>query len=264
MKLEDLKNKKLFLFDMDGTIYLGNMLFDGVNELLDTITKNNKKFIFITNNSSKSVKDYLVKLNNLGIVNIDESNFYTSTQATISKIKREFNNPLIYAQGTTSFITELKKNFEVTTKYNENANLILVGFDRELNFEKMENTCKMLNLNIPYFATNPDWVCPTEYGSVPDCGSMCFGYEKATGRMPEFIGKPQPTMILEVMGNTGFTKEEVVVIGDRLYTDIASGVNAGVDTICVLSGEVKKEEVEVSDIKPSLVLKDVSLMTKYI
>ena len=97
--------------------------------------------------------------------------------------------------------------------------------------------------NLPYYATNPDWVCPVEFGYIPDCGSMCQSYERATGKKPIFIGKPQPTMIYEVMKKFHAKPEETVVIGDRLYTDIASGNNAGVDTVCVLSGEVTLEEV---------------------
>ena len=108
--------------------------------------------------------------------------------------------------------------------------------------------------DIPYYATNPDWVCPVDFGYVPDCGSMCFGYEKATGRAPVYIGKPQPMMIECAMQKFGMTKEQTVVLGDRLYTDIAAGVNAGVDTVCVLSGEVTEKDIRESDIKPSYVL----------
>ena len=112
---------------------------------------------------------------------------------------------------------------------------------------------------LPYYATNPDWVCPVEFGYIPDCGSMCQSFELATGKKPIFLGKPQPTMIFEVMKKWGATKEETVVIGDRLYTDIASGNNAGVDTVCVLTGEVTEPDIRVSEgvEKPTFVLESV-------
>ncbi|MBQ8320690.1 MAG: HAD-IIA family hydrolase [Clostridia bacterium] len=239
-----LKNKKLFLFDMDGTIYLGNTLFDGVLELLDEIEKRGGRYVFITNNSSKSVADYVKKLNRLGIEKVTEENFFTSAQATAMLMKEKFPTGILYVQGTRSFVEELKgAGLNVTTEYAEDAAAIVVGYDTELNYEKMMTTCKMLKFDLPYYAANPDWVCPYEFGAAPDCGWMCRGYEMAMGKTPEFIGKPQPTMINVVRGKFGVEKEEVLVIGDRLYTDIASGNNAGVDTLCVLSGEVSAEEV---------------------
>ena len=241
-----LNDKKLYLFDMDGTIYLDNDLFDGVPELLEKITLNGGRYVFITNNASKSVVDYVSKLHRLGLTKVDESNFFTSVQASIELMKKRHANDLIYLQGTKSFVEEYKKTgLNITTEYNENAKVVLVGFDPEFTGEKIYTTCKMLTkLNVSYYATNPDWVCPVEFGYIPDCGSMCQGIERATGKKPEFIGKPKPTMINAVMEKFGYKKEQTVVVGDRLYTDIASGNNAGVDTICVLSGEVTLEEVK--------------------
>ena len=260
----ELLNKKLYLFDMDGTIYRENTLFDGVLDLLAQIKKAGGNFAFITNNPTKSVKDYIKKLNKLGILNINKSNFFTSAQASILVIKEKFGSKLIYAQGTKSFIKELKDNgVNLTTKYDEKIKAILVSFDTEITGEKMRTTSKVLSkLNVPYYATNPDWVCPVEFGSIPDCGSMCFGYEKATGRLPIYIGKPEPTMILEIMKKFGATKEETVVIGDRLYTDIASGNNAGVDTILVLSGEATLNDLTSSIVKPTYVLNSVKDLIK--
>ena len=118
----------------------------------------------------------------------------------------------------------------------------------------------LTKLNVPYYATNPDWVCPVDFGFIPDCGSMCFGIEKATGKMPIYIGKPQPTMINVVMEKFNCTKEETVVFGDRLYTDIASGYNAGVDTVLVLSGEATMDDYKKSEIKSTYVLNSVKDM----
>ena len=253
-----LSSKKLFLFDMDGTIYRENDLFDGVKELFKSIENNGGIYVFITNNSSKSVSDYVKKLENMGL-DVTEENFFTSTQASTRLFKKQFGDKLIYSQGTRSFIKELKDSgLNVTEVYDENAQAVLVGFDPELTGDKLRNTCKMLTKHdVPYYATNPDWVCPVDFGAVPDCGSMCFGIEKATGKMPIFIVKPQPTMINVVMEKFGCTKDQTVVFGDRIYTDIASGYNAGVDTVLVLSGEATMKDYENSEIKPTFVLNSV-------
>ena len=252
-------SKKLFLFDMDGTIYLDNDLFDGVKELLKKIESIGGKYVFITNNSSKSVEDYVKKLHALGLDFVDKENFFTSAQASTRMLKEKFGDGLIYAQGTRSFIKELKDSgLTITENYDESACVVIVGFDPELTGEKLKNTCKMLTkLNVPYFATNPDWVCPVDFGYIPDCGSMCFGIEKATGKKPIYIGKPEPAMIYSVMEKFGFDARQTIVFGDRIYTDIASGVNAGVDTVLVLSGEATMDDYNQSEVKPTFVLNHV-------
>ena len=252
-----LKNKKLWLFDMDGTIYLGNRLFGGTLDLLGNIAKNGGKYVFITNNSSKGIEDYLAKVSAMGI-SADKSNFYTSVDASASLLRERFGTELIYAQGTQSFIDNLRQEgLNITTEYDENAKCAIVGFDTDLTARKLTNTCKTLLKDIPYYATNPDWVCPTEFGYIPDCGSMCFGIEKATGKSPVFIGKPNSLMIDEVIKKFKVKKKDAVVIGDRIYTDIASGVNAGVDTVLVLSGETTISVCNESEIKPTFVIQNV-------
>lgn len=241
-----LTKKKLFLFDMDGTVYLDETLFDGVAELLEQIEKDGGRYVFITNNASKSVKDYVAKMHRLGLKQITEKHFFTSAQATLSLLKEKHPNAKIYTQATRSLVEEYRKEgIRVVTEYTEDADVVLVGFDPEFTGEKVYDTCKMLTKHdLPYYATNPDWVCPVGFGYIPDCGSMCQSIERATGKKPIFIGKPEPTMIFAVMEKFGVKKEDTVVVGDRLYTDIASGNNAGVDTICVLSGEVGLEDIE--------------------
>lgn len=256
-----LHSKKLFLFDMDGTIYLADTLFEGVPQLLKKIEEKGGRYVFITNNASKSVFDYVAKLHRLGLTNVTEEHFYTSAQATLQLLKEKHAKDVIYLQGTSSLVKEYKESgLHITTEYTENVGAIVVAFDTEITGEKMYTTSKMLTKhNVPYYATNPDWVCPVEFGYIPDCGSMCQGYERATGKKPMFIGKPQPTMIFSVMKKFGVAPEETVVLGDRLYTDIASGNNAGVDTVCVLSGEVTLEEVNVAQgiEKPTFLLNHV-------
>ena len=248
-----LRDKTLFLFDMDGTIYLGDNLFEGVKELLSLIRARGGRYVFITNNSSRSVDDYVAKLRRLGLSEVVAQDFFTSTQATLMLLQRTYGDKLLYVQGTRSFVRELAEGgLRVTEDFTDKASAIVVGYDTELTAAKMETSCRMLTLfDLPYYAANPDWVCPTEFGYVPDCGSMCRGYELATGKRPIFIGKPEPTMIEVVTERLKRHKDEVLVIGDRLYTDIASGRNAGVDTMCVLSGECTLDEVKAEEIPPS-------------
>lgn len=241
-----LLKKKLYLFDMDGTIYRENDLFDGVIALFAQIKNGGGRYAFITNNPCRSVKDYVKKLKKMGISDVTEENFFTSAQAAAMLLKENFGTQCIYAQGTKSFIKGLKESgLTVTEKYTDKASAVLVAFDPELTGQKLRTTCEILTKHdLPYYATNPDWVCPVDFGAIPDCGSMCVGIAYATGKRPIFIGKPEPIMILELMKKFGCTKEETVVFGDRLYTDIASGVNAGVDAVCVLTGEATLADIE--------------------
>lgn len=247
-----LREKKLWLFDMDGTIYEENRVFEGTRELLSEIKRNDGKYVFITNNSSKSVKDYIKKLTLLGI-EADEENFFTSTQASILYIKKNFPEALVYVEVTKSCIEELiDAGLNVIEEVNEEASVVLVGFDTELTSEKLRKTCEMLTKRVDYIATNPDLACPVSFGYIPDCGSICQMIENVTGRKPIYIGKPQPIMVEFVREKFGCPKEQVVVVGDRLYTDIATGKNAGVMSVCVLTGEATEEEIIKGEIKPSL------------
>lgn len=259
-----LKDKKLFLLDMDGTIYEGARLFECVNEFLAHIDSIGGQYVFITNNSSRSVKDYVIKLSNMGI-KVTEDNFFTSSQATALYLNEHFEGKKIHCMGTASMVEELKKlGVNVTTETDEDVACICVGYDTELTYKKLWNVSYLLQIkkDIPFIATNPDRGCPTEFGLVPDCFAICESIYYATGRRPLYIGKPDGFMIDYSVGRTSFTKEETVVIGDRLYTDIASGVNAGVDTICVLSGESTMEDVENSEIKPTYVREDIKEILK--
>ena len=132
-----------------------------------------------------------------------------------------------------------------------------MGFDTELTFQKLEDACILLGQGVDYVATNPDWVCPTWYGSVPDCGSVSEMLYNATKRRPLFIGKPKPEMALLAMEKTGFAPEETAIVGDRFYTDIACGVNAGITSIFVLSGEGTMEDVEKGETKPDYILENI-------
>lgn len=253
-----LKDVQLFLFDMDGTLYLGNRLFSFTKELLSAIKATGRRYMFMTNNSSKSVADYIKKLEKLGI-NAEREDFITSSQATAYYLKKYHKDAKLYVCGTVSLIKELEyEGFTVTDKLDE-VDCIVIGNDTELTFKKLEDMCKiLLSRDVPYIATNPDYVCPTEYGSVPDCGSFCDMIYNATKKRPVVIGKPEPLMPILAMDHTGITKEQTVVIGDRIYTDVKSGVNAGTISVLVLSGETTVDILNESDVKPDLVLDDCS------
>lgn len=255
----DLRNKKLFLLDMDGTIYEEDRLFEGTNAFLSQIKENGGKYIFITNNSSKSVSDYVKKIGNMGIKSSEED-FFTSAQATVLHIKQKYPNKKVFCMGTKSLINELTQSgIEVTEEVDPTAEIVLIGYDTELTYEKLRRTSEMLiKYDVIYLATNPDRACPTSFGFAPDCFAMCEMLFMATGKHPYYIGKPQPDMVNFVMQKYKCTKDETVIIGDRLYTDIATGINAGVTSVCVLSGEASLDDIVNGDVKPTYTLDSIT------
>ena len=255
MKLGD---KKFFLLDMDGTIYLDNDLFDGTLDFLSYVRGIGGKYLFVTNNSSKSTSAYVEKLRQIGIEACEED-FLTSTDATCLYLNNNYPGKKFYVSGTTSFASQLKESGVITTTEIEDDIFgIVMGNDTELTFKKLDDICRLLSeRELVYIATNPDWVCPTSYGYVPDCGSVAEMIKRATGKSPVFIGKPKPEMLLLSMEKFGYKKEETLMIGDRVYTDIASGYNAGVDTVLVLSGEGTAMDAEVSDTKPTYIMENI-------
>ncbi len=252
----NLKDKKLFLLDMDGTIYLENTLFEGTLAFLDYVRSIGGRYIFLTNNSSKGVEEYIKKLERLGIETTADD-FLTSTDATVSYLK-EKKYKKIYALGTESFVRQLKaEGLYIATEREDGIDCLCISNDTELTFRKLEDACILLGGEVDYIATNPDWVCPTSYGYVPDCGSFADMLFNATKRRPKFIGKPEPDMAYSAMERTGFSRGETVLVGDRLYTDIACGVNAGISTVFVLSGEGTLEDVEKSDVRPEYIFENI-------
>ncbi len=254
-----IQKTKLFLFDQDGTLYLGSKLYAFTIPMLEKIKSTGRRYMFMTNNSSKSVADYIKKLSKMGITATRED-FITSSQATAYYLRKHLPNKTLYVCGTKSLIAELEgQGFRTTTNLDE-VECVVMGFDTELTFRKLEDVSKLLltRPELPYIATNPDLVCPTEYGSVPDCGSVCDMIYNATKRRPVVIGKPSALMPELAMEYTGYSKEETAVVGDRIYTDVKSGLNAGITGILVLSGETTLEILKASADKPHLVLQDCS------
>lgn len=254
-----IKKKKLFLFDMDGTIYHENCLFPSVTELTNLMIKTHKKYAFITNNSSKSVSDYVIKLSNMGI-QVNRDNFVTSTMIAAEYINDNYQNKIVFCVGTKSFVSELKSyGVKTSTSLIDNPEVVLVGYDTELTYAKLWDASLLLkNSNIPFLATNVDLRCPVSFGFVPDCGSICEVLSNTSNRLPTYLGKPSRSMVDIAMKRFGINVDETIVIGDRLYTDIACGINAGVSTAVVLTGETKISDVDKSDYRPDYVFESVS------
>lgn len=258
MNVEELVcSVKLYLFDMDGTLYLGDRLYPFTRELLSAIRSTGGKYLFMTNNSSKSVSDYIRKLASMGI-SADREDFITSSQATAYYLQKHHSGKTIYVCGTQSLKQELcEQGFTVSDDISK-TQCIVMGFDTELTFQKLHDVSYLLltQPELPYIATNPDLVCPTEFGSVPDCGSVCGMIYNATGKRPVVIGKPLPLMPELAMERLGISKENTCVVGDRIYTDVQSGLNAGITGVLVLSGETTQRILEESPVKPHIVLQD--------
>ncbi len=255
--MKRLSEKRFFLLDMDGTIYLDDNLFDGTLDFLAKIKKKGGKYLFVTNNSSKGVDAYVEKLKKIGI-DACADDFLTSTDATILYLNNNYPEMKFYSMGTESFTAQLMNaGVNVTTELSEDIFGLVISNDTELTFKKLDDASRLLTKGVVYIATNPDWVCPTSYGYVPDCGSFAEMLERATGKKPLFIGKPQPEMLLTAMEKYGYSKEDTIMIGDRVYTDIASGYNAGIDTIFVLSGEGTRVDAENTKTKPTYIFENI-------
>lgn len=246
-EIEHLKNKKLFLFDIDGTIALSEDVIDGTYELLEYIRQIGGKAVYITNNSSKSTADYVEKFKRMGIEAVSED-FVTAGSYTLSYLVKNHAKAMIYVMATRSYLSELKKmGLRVTEEYSQDVDVVLTAFDTELTYEKVEGACRLLMDKTKeriWLATNADLRCPVDFGMIPDCGSICNMISAATDRKPVYLGKPSPGLVEYSMETSGFTKEETLVIGDRIYTDIACGENAGVETCLVFTGEAKAEDVK--------------------
>lgn len=248
---------------MDGTIYHEDKLINGALELFSLLEKKNKEYIFITNNSSKSIDVYLEKLRKMGIKALRD-NFFTSTQATIIYLKENKLDRNVYVVGTEAFKKELRDNKIEIVEKNKATNLV-IGFDTELNYKKLEEACYLLFQGVNYIATNPDLACPIKDKKfIPDCGSICEMLYLVTKRSPFYIGKPRKEMIEILMKEKGYKKEEIAIIGDRLYTDIACGINAGITSILVLTGETKEEDLTTTNYVPNFIFKSVKEIIKEI
>lgn len=251
---------KCFILDMDGTSYLGNELFSFTKDFLKKVEETGREYYFFTNNSSKSQQDYIEKLERFGI-RIKSQQMMTSTHVISRYLKQHYEGKSVYVVGTLSLIQEIQYfGINVTE---EDPDIVVLGFDTTLTYEKLSKACHYIRNGCTYFGINPDWNCPIEGGAfIPDCGSMAKLIEASTGRFPEFFGKPSKHTLDYIIQQTGYEPDEIAIVGDRLYTDIAVADQSDVTSILVLSGESTREDVKTSDVKPNVILEDLSEITK--
>ncbi len=258
---EKLSKIKHVALDMDGTIYLGNTLFPFTKDFLTKMSANGIGYSFLTNNPSKSIDDYLHKLSAMGI-DADEGNMYTTSLAAIDYIKENYPQARkLFLLGTPSMISQFEKAgfISCADSPDDVPDVLVVAFDMTLEYSRLCRAAWWASQGIPYIATNPDYVCPTDQRVVlVDCGSICKCIEQATGRMPDItLGKPDPNMLKGILNRHGLQPDEVAMVGDRIYTDVAMAHNAGAFGVLVLSGETTLKTAQNATVHPDLIVRDI-------
>jgi 4-nitrophenyl phosphatase len=245
-----IRNTECFLFDLDGTVYLGDQLLPGAKALLTYLDQSKTPYYFLTNNSSRSRDDYVKKLAGYGLRSKREK-IFSSGMATAIYLKKRKPAARIYLAGTPSLEAEFKDfGFQLVE---ENPDFVVLGFDTTLTYQKLWKLSDHVSAGIPYIATHPDINCPTPEGFMPDIGAMMAMIETSTGKKADVIvGKPHQPMVEAVVTLTGFNPDQLTMVGDRLYTDIALG-EAGLQTVLVLSGESRRSDLEQASHLPDLV-----------
>ena len=244
---------------MDGTIYLGKKLFPFTKTFLEALSNNGKKFIFLTNNSSKNASDYYEKLTGMGL-RVDKSQIYTSGDATIEYLNTIKPGAKVYLMGTKNLCDDFERaGFSLVEV---NPDFVVLGFDLTFTYQKLEKGSRFIRNKVPFIASHPDLNCPIEDNEmIPDCGALSTAFTAATGVKPKVIGKPNREMLDGLLNRTNIKKEELCLMGDRLMTDIKMGRNFGVFSILVLTGEAKMADLKNSDVAPDLVLeKNIDLL----
>ncbi len=255
---------RLFLLDLDGTLYTGSRLHEGTAAFLNAVRAHGGRYVFLSNNSSRSTDDYIAKFAAMGIA-ADADDFYLSTHQAAAYLNRTLPGQAVYAMASASCISELlRSGINAVTDISASPQAVLIAYDTELTYKKLDDVCRLLALGLPYFATHPDMVCPTEYGFAPDCGAFADMIYAAVGRRPVTFGKPDAGMVRNVCEKFGYDVDAAVIVGDRLYTDIKCGLNAGCDTALLLSGETTPDMLAASDIKPGCVFADIGKMYAHI
>ncbi len=257
-----LKNKKLFVLDMDGTIYLEEKVIQGAIEFIQILKEQDKDYLFFTNNSSKSPSIYYEKLNRLGFYAPIEK-IVTSGDVTIEFLKTQRPKKSVYLLGTQALIKSFEDNGIVIN--DKNPDIVVIGFDITLTYEKIDKACHFIRNGAEFIATHPDVNCPAEKGFLPDCGAMCAMIEASTEKSPRYLGKPHVETINTILERTGLSKGEIAVVGDRLATDIAMGFYHQVTSILMLTGATSRADLVYSEIKPDFVfdsIKELALVMK--
>lgn len=254
-----LRDLRHFLLDMDGTVYLGPNVIPGAPEFIAYLRESGRRHLFFTNNPTRDAARYAEKLAGLGIPAAPED-ILTSGEATVRYLVSETPYRRVYAVGPPSFEAEMARGG--ITLEDEDPEAVVLAFDTTLTYAKLEKAALLLAKGLPFIATNPDRVCPTEYGYIPDCGAMAALLESATGRTPEYIGKPNAAMARMGMAKIGATPETSAMVGDRIYTDMEMAHRAGMAGILVLSGESTAEDAAAAATPPTLQFGSVHELTQ--
>lgn len=253
---------KLFLLDMDGTFYLGNQLIEGSLDFIKRVQDTGRDFLFLTNNSSHNSAFYVEKLRRMGL-EIDRSRVMTSGEATCEKLNQLYPGKRVFLLGNEFLMQDFRDAGIVVDQ--ENPELVVIGFDTTLDYAKMTAVCDFVRAGLPYIATHPDFNCPTETGFIPDAGAIMAFIEASTGRRPDFIvGKPNTGIVQAVLRRTGLKTANLAMVGDRLYTDIETGLRSGMLSILVMSGETTQSMLESSATCPDLVFPKLSDMNPFL
>lgn len=250
----------LFVLDMDGTFYLGNQVIGGAVDFVRYVEKMGRRVLFFTNNSSQSPKVYMERLSDMGCP-IAREQIMTSGDVTIAYLKENHMGKSVYLVGTGALTESFEEEGICLWKEGDpKPDLVVVGFDTTLTYEKLCRACDFIRRGVPFLATHLDLNCPTQEGFIPDCGSFCAAITASTGVAPKYLGKPFRETVDMVLKRTGEKRERVAFVGDRLYTDVATGVNHGARGFLVLTGETGLADLEKSQVQPDGVFQSLGEM----
>ncbi|MBO5321972.1 MAG: HAD family hydrolase [Clostridia bacterium] len=257
--MDSIKNKIGFICDMDGVIYHGNRILDGVSDFVNWMIDNNKKFVFLTNSPERTPHELSMKLERMGL-NVTPEHFYTSAMATAAFLKSQNPNCTAYVIGEAALTKAL---YDQGIYMNDiNPEYVVVGETRTYNFEKIEKAIELVNKGAKLIGTNPDITGPTEKGIMPATGSLIAPIEIATGKRAYFVGKPNPLMLRHGLKKIDCHSEEIAFIGDRMDTDIIAGIESNVDTVLVLTGVTAIEDIDKFPYRPKYILNSVADIVK--
>ena len=249
--MDAIKNKIGFICDMDGVIYHGSRVLDGVVEFINWMIDNDKKFVFLTNSPERTPHELSMKLERMGL-NVSPDHFYTSAMATAEFLSSQNPGCTAYVIGEAALTKAL---YDRQIYMNDvNPDYVVVGETRTYSFEKIEKAIELVLKGAKLIGTNPDITGPTERGVMPATGSLIAPIEIATGKKAYFVGKPNPLMLRHGLRMLGCHSEEIAFIGDRMDTDIIAGIESNVDTVLVLTGVTAKEDINLFPYRPKYVL----------
>ena len=246
---------------MDGTFYLGDRRIDGALDFIHKVKETGRDFIFFTNNSSKNGSMYIEKLAAMDCP-ITKDRIMTSGDVTAAYLKSKYPGKKVYLVGTPALEAVFREEGICLTE--EKPEVVVIGFDMTLTYEKLERACTYIREGAVFLATHKDINCPTETGFIPDCGAICAAITLSTGVLPRYLGKPCRETLDMVLQRTGYNKDEIAFVGDRIYTDVATGVNNGALGILVLSGETKRADIAASEVQPDGVFESLKEMLEYL